>query len=175
MIENVLILDTETTGLHPDKGAQIIELGAILYNVKHKAILQQFSTLFPCETNPVEHINHISAELTKGKYMADHMKDALISMIANCDAFVAHNAPFDRNFLLADARMGDLFHSKPWICTQRDFKWPALLTRFRLQDVCGAMGIPYVEAHRALTDCNFIAQCFSKIDDLEERINFCVA
>ena len=34
-IGNVLIVDTETTGLHPDKGAKIIEIAALLYNIKY--------------------------------------------------------------------------------------------------------------------------------------------
>ena len=174
MIENVLIVDTETTGLDPSKGAKLIEVGAILYNVKHKAILQQFSTLFPCDENPVSHINGIEPEVTKVKTPRLFITLVLSQMVDHCQAIVAHNAQFDRKFLaLIDPAPIKSFDDHRWICTKNDFKWPIPLFRNRLQDICMAMGVEYTEAHRALNDCTMIAKCFSKVNDLETRINRC--
>lgn len=172
MIENVLIVDLETTGLHPEHSAQIIELGAILYNIKHKAILQQFSTLIPCNENPVQHINNINPEITKLIPYYPYWEDVLTVMVNHAkDVCVAHNAQFDKKFLLHNNRFKYLFADTKWICTKNDFKWPVPLKRNRLQDVCEAMGVPYVNAHRSLADCTFIAQCFSKVEDLQQRID----
>lgn len=171
MIENVLIIDCETSGLHPEHGAQIIELGAILYNVKHKAILQQFSTLIPCDANPVEHINNISVEITNCNYTFIWALEMTKLMSMNAQAVVAHNAQFDRKFILADHHLSLHFKDCKWICTKNDFQWPVPLKRTRLIDVCEAMGVQYVSAHRALVDCNFIVQCFGKVNDLQERID----
>ena len=41
-IENILILDTETTGLDENKD-EIIEVGCILFNVNSKSVLSQVS------------------------------------------------------------------------------------------------------------------------------------
>lgn len=199
MIENIMILDTETTGLSPKTGAQVIEIGAILFNVRYKSILQCFSTLLPCETNPVEHINHINPNATKCSYpFVDENNDIvpriehtlpgfqcgdtviyqklinhnciLIEMSNYAEILVAHNADFDKRFI-ETLRCGDHLLRKKWMCTKKDFNWPVPLTRTRLEDICNAMGVPYLNAHRALTDCLFLAKCFEKIEDLQERFN----
>lgn len=198
MIENILIVDTETTGLNPNKGHKVIEVAAVLYNVKHKSVLQCFSTLLPCETNPVEQINNIKADATRCTYpfvgkkaSSEEIEDAwnnpetcstliyeekislnaiLIEMSQACQAYVAHNAEFDKKFM-ATLPCGNHFINKRWICTQNQFRWPVQLSRRRLQDVCDRMGVSYTGAHRALVDCLLLAQCFSKIEDLQHRFN----
>jgi DNA polymerase-3 subunit epsilon len=171
IIENALILDTETTGLHVKNGAEIIELGAILYSIKHKAILQCFSTLFPCESNPVEHINHISPELTKAYPYNDKWESFFAYMYQDAQVLISHNTQFDKLFLETldyGVSHGDI----PWICTKNDFKWPNPLNRYRLQDICHSMGVIYGEgSHRALYDCSLIEQCLSKVEDLQERMD----
>ena len=92
-------------------------------------------------------------------------------MAREADAYVAHNASFDKTFFATAIGSEDIFWIKPWICTKNDFVWPVPLQRNRLQDVCAAMGVPYVEAHRALTDCQFIVDCFNRVPDLQLRID----
>lgn len=169
-MENILILDTETTGLDPNKGSQIIEIGALLYNVKHRVVLQSLSTLFPCEENPVEDINHISAESTRENYCLSFIPTALMAMADTAQACLAHNAQFDKKFIRL-LGVGHHLLSKKWICTKDDFKWPVPLYRTRLEDICTAMGVPYVNAHRALNDCAFLAACLSRVEDLSNRLN----
>ncbi len=199
MIKNILIIDTETTGLDPKNGDKVIEVAAILYNLKYKSILQCFSTLLPCEINPVEQINNIKVESTQCNYpfvgtkstkeQVEEMwnnpesgctviyeekislNEILIEMATAAQVFVAHNAEFDKKFM-ATLACGDYFYNKQWICTKNNFRWPIQLGRKRLQDICEQMNVPYVNAHRALNDCLLLAQCFSKIDDLEDRFNY---
>lgn len=169
-IENVLIIDTETTGLYPEKGAKVIEVGAILYNVPTRSILQNFSTLFPCEENPVQDVNGISADSTRKPMPFEVANRQLELMAEYSDAMIAHNAEFDRKFLKTLSVWTVMSHL-PLICTKADFKWPCQLYRNRLQDVCEGMGVPYVDAHRALNDCRFLALCFSKVVNLEQRLD----
>lgn len=171
MIENILIIDTETTGLEPSKGAKTIEVAAVLFNLKNKVVLQNYSTLLPCETNPVEHINHISVDATNCNFSLCLLDSILINMAANAQACVAHNAVFDKKFLSL-LGCGQHLLNKKWICTKANFTWPVPLSRLRLEDICNGMKVPYVQAHRALNDCLLLAQCFGKIEDLQHRFNF---
>lgn len=184
MIENILILDTETTGLYTNKGHKVIEIAVILFNLKYKAVLQSFSTLCPCDENPVEHINHIPSLLTNVTYpyyedretpngmeKRYFMDDILYGMAYAAQAIVAHNAAFDRAFVAMMGECGDDLSRRKWICTKSNFTWPVHLTRFRLEDVCNGMGVPYINAHRAMNDCQLLAQCFEKVQDLEERFS----
>lgn len=165
---NILILDTETTGLEPSKGARLIEIGALLYSVTHQVTLQTFSTFLPTAVNEAEHINHIKPEWTRSGYDIVPAFDMLEGMANMADFIVAHNAAFDKKFMQL-AEMSDSFYAKRWICTKENFTWPVRLPRMRLEDICHAMGVSYVGAHRALTDVQFLADCFSKIEDLERR------
>jgi len=167
-IGNVLIVDTETTGLHPDKGAKIIEIAALLYNIKYKKVLQTFSTFLTCDENPVQDINNIDPEWTRLPYPTRTALEFFDQMAFESDYIVAHNASFDRKFIEHELPIGKILNAS-WICTKNDFKWPVKLYRNRLSDICEAMGVPYLNAHRALPDCTFIASCFDKIDDLEDR------
>ena len=200
MIENVLIIDTETTGLSPEKGAKVIEVAAVLFNIKHRSVLQCFSTLLPCDENPVEKINHIKAGATRCDYPFMSNKPTqeqfenifddpgmaatiflderlsldtiLIEMANAAQVCVAHNAQFDKKFI-AMLSCGQALLSKQWICTKSNFTWPYPLCRLRLEDICYSMNVPYVNAHRALVDCLLLTQCFEKIDDLQERFDRC--
>lgn len=171
-MENILIVDCETTGLSPSKGALLIEVGALLYNIEHRIVIQTLAGFLPCITNEVENINHIKPAWTRHSN-PQWLLDSLCHMADGADAIVAHNAQFDESFLREYVHDKD-FWTRPWICTKSDFKWPVFLPRNRLQDVCVAMDVKYVEAHRAIADCQFIADCFSKIPDLHERLSRCV-
>ena len=172
MIENILILDTETNGLDPSKGAQVIEIGALLFNVHHRQVIQSLSTLLYCDSNPVQEINHIDPEWTHVRKEEGAAIKFLTLMARQCSLVIAHNAIFDKKFihtLIRSPGIEDLFNMQ-WVCTKKDFKWPVNLFRYRLQDICEAMGVSYINAHRALTDCTFLAECFKKVDDLESRL-----
>lgn len=175
MINNVLILDTETTGLSPHSphNNKLIEIGALLYNIEYRVVTQTLSGFLPCEINDVEHINHIKAEWTR-LCNPDWVLDALCDMASGADAIVAHNVPFDKMFMETGIAKPHYFWSLPWICTKTDFKWPVPLARNRLQDICEAMGVPYVKAHRSLADCQFIVECFNRVEDLQLRLERCV-
>ncbi len=175
MIENILIIDTETTGLSPEKGAKLIEIAVVLFNVKHRSILQSYSTLLPCNENPVENINHIKADVTLSNFYLGLMDVTIRMMAYDAQVCVAHYAEFDKRFIatLPDT-VRQIILDKPWICTKANFTWPVSLSRLRLEDICKAMGVPYINAHRALADCLLLAQCFEKVEDLEDRLSRCV-
>jgi DNA polymerase-3 subunit epsilon len=164
--ETLLILDTETTGLSSLQG-QCIEVGAVLFHVPHRAVLTQVSFLMPCAGNAAEAINGIPAPVTRLEQPWQEALTCFRAMVAASDAVVAHNAAFDRQWF----GVGPLpVLDRPWICSMEDIRWPAdrhLRSNPSVRDLALAYGVPVWAAHRALTDCIYLAQVFERCADLE--------
>jgi DNA polymerase-3 subunit epsilon len=167
-LQNILILDTETTGLSPADSV-CIEVGAILFNVPQKAVVTQLSFVLPCLLNPAEHINHIPASVTTLGPGPEAGLSLFMQLVEQSDAIVAHNTLFDRQWF-GQGNLPALPESKPWICTMADVSWPKELGIKNRPSVIGlalAHGVPVWAAHRALTDCIYLAQVFERCHDLQ--------
>lgn len=166
MPQRLLILDTETTGLTPERH-QCIEVGAILFDVASRSVLSQLSFLLPCERNPAEMVNGIAAAVTRLDQPLETALRLLEELVASADAVVAHNAAFDRQWF----GIGGLpAIERPWICSMEDIRWPEerrLRSTPSVRDLALAYGVPVWAAHRALTDCIYLAQVFERCTDLE--------
>ena len=168
MINNVTILDLETTGLDLTQN-QVIEVGAILYSVKHQTVLQQASTLFPVKENPQEHTNKIKSEATQSCLIPSFggLQLAITNMIEFSDYLVAHNAVFDSSWL--GHNMPIFYFDRPlkWLCTYEDFIFPKNNQKTNLITTALNHGIGVTKAHRALSDCQLIAELFDRTEDLQ--------
>ena len=165
----LLILDTETTGLDPSQG-QCIEVGAILFAVSSRAVLSQLSFLLPCQRNPAQAINGIAAAVTRLPQPLEPALQLLAALLASADAVVAHNAAFDRQWF-GIAPLPAI--ERPWICSMEDIRWPAerqLRPNPSVRDLALAYEVPVWAAHRALTDCTYLAQVFQRCADLESLL-----
>jgi DNA polymerase-3 subunit epsilon len=164
--ERLLILDTETTALSPDQG-DCIEVGAVLFHLPSRAVLQQISFLLPTQSNPAEAINGIPAAVTRLHQPLEAARSCFLAMAASADAVVAHNAAFDRQWF----GLGGLPElGLPWICSMEDIRWPAdrlLRPAPSVRDLALAYGVPVWAAHRALTDCHYLVHVFQRCPDLE--------
>ena len=166
----LLILDTETTGLNPDQG-QCIEVGAILFAVPERAVLSQVSFLLPCDHNPAQAINGIAAEVTRLHQPWQAGLDCFGAMVEHCDAVLAHNATFDRQWFTGGGMLPPI--ARPWICSMEDIHWPAerqLRPTPSVRDLALAYGVPVWAAHRALTDCIYLAQVLERCEPLEQLL-----
>ena len=164
--ERLLIVDTETTGLSPAKG-RCIEVGAVLFHVPSRAVLSQVSFLLPCNSNPAERVNGIAAAVTRLEQPRQQSLACLEAMAAAADVLVAHNAAFDRQWFGCE-ELPSL--QRPWLCSMEDIRWPAerhLRATPSVRDLALAYGVPVWAAHRALTDCIYIAQVFEREAQLE--------
>ena len=169
---HLLIVDVETTGIDFEENAAI-EIGAILFDVEHRAVTHQFSALLPSVVpNGAEAVNGIPDALlasAKIPWLCEPSICYLQLLYSSADAVVAHNVDFDRLWL---EPLLTCKPSTPWICTLRDFRWhrPGLRATPSVIDLALAHGVPVWAAHRALTDCIYLAQVLATREDLAELL-----
>jgi len=164
--EFLLILDTETTGLDPSDH-QCIEIGVILFHVPSRSVLAQNSFLLPAITNAAEIINKIPPEITQLDQPWEVGLKYFEALLDKADLVLAHNASFDRQWFGLHS-LPEI--AKPWICTLEDISWPSelgLKSRPSVKDLALAYEIPVWSAHRALTDCIYLAEVLRRCSDLE--------
>ena len=166
-MKKILILDTETTGLDPADGAVVIELAAILFDVELRDVIAQCSVLLPTGSNDAQHVNRIKPELTRSAPgLMPPMLKAFYAMAQQADYVLAHNADFDRKWFGDGGSLPAL--ELRWICSMDDVKWPKNSKRGRASVVSLALDyeVPVWAAHRALTDCVYLAEVMKREPDL---------
>jgi DNA polymerase-3 subunit epsilon len=169
VLERILIIDTETTGLDPEQH-HCLEVGAILYGIPQRTVLSQLSFLLPVGSNPAQPLNGIDAIATQQPQPWAVGLQLLIALAADAQVALAHNAAFDRQWF---GRKPLPKLDLPWLCSMDDISWPAerqLRTRPSVRDLALAYGVPVWEVHRALTDCTYLAQVFSRCNNLEQLL-----
>lgn len=167
--QRLLILDTETTGLDPCQH-QCIEVGAVLFDVPRRAVLSQISFLLPCDQNPARSVNGIDPEVSRLPQPWPQALECFEAMLAAADVVLAHNAAFDRQWF-GQGPLPEI--DKPWLCSMEDLRWPAerqLRATPSVRDLALAYGVPVWAAHRALTDCIYLAQVFERCPELERLL-----
>ena len=167
--ERLLILDTETTGLDPQCD-RCIEVGAVLFDVPRRSVLAQVSFLLPCEQNPAQAVNGIDPALTRQPQPWQQSLQCFEALVEAADLLVAHNAAFDRQWFGIEPLPA---LTRPWLCSMEDIRWPAdrqLRANPSVRDLALAYSVPVWAAHRALTDCIYLAQVFERCPDLEQLL-----
>lgn len=170
-MKNVLILDTETDGIDPETN-RVLEVGAVLYSLEHATILGCYSALIKGEGNAAEHVNRIPPAALIDARAPNDVWAVVDRWARKADAFVAHNAAFDRGF--TPAQVASVL---PWICTCHDIEWPGskvsspidgARTRPGVSLVATALehGVGVASAHRAITDCLLLARLFERVHEM---------
>lgn len=159
-----VVFDTETTGLHPFKGDEIIAIGAVL--VKDGAIMEQ--PVFDRLINPLRPISPQTRKITGITVEMLQDQPTICTVLTEFLEFigprilVAHNAPFDLAFL--NLKIGEAIGTRminPVIDTVMltsslhpslgDYSLEGLAPRFKL-DLSGR--------HSALGDARITAELF---------------
>jgi len=173
--EPVIVLDFETTGLYPDNGDRVIEIGAVL--LRNQDIVDQFQSLINpgfFVSHEIETITGISNTMLSEAPAAPEVMKKFVKFI-DTHPLVAHNASFDRSFL--ETELGHFGKKRPlnFGCTLRvarrlypdvmNYKLETLM-RYKNLSVNG-------QFHRALADAEMAAQLWVKlIEDLKEQFGF---
>ncbi len=173
--ETIIVLDFETTGLYPDNGDRVIEIGAVL--LRNQDIVDRFQSLI----NPgffvsreIETITGITNTMLSEAPSAPEVMEKFVKFI-DTHPLVAHNASFDRSFL--ETELGHFGKKRPlnFGCTLQVAKrlYPDVIN-YKLETLVRYKGIAInSHFHRALEDAQMTAQLWIKIvEDLESRYNF---
>ena len=149
----ILGIDFETEGLLPEKH-KITEVGMCLYDTDAKAPVRVSGFLVKggLITAEIERITGITQSMLDTYGYEPTIALKAISSFANqADYFLAHNAVFDKSFLVA--LDSNLANSKPWVDSRTDMP-PEAYAKGKsasLKYLCADHGFLY-EAHRAVSD-----------------------
>ncbi|WOP15130.1 exonuclease domain-containing protein [Ottowia sp. SB7-C50] len=155
------VFDTETTGLNPSGGDEIIQIGAARI-VNGKLLRQEsFEQLVdPGRAIPAAGIaiHGITADMVAGQPRIDEVLPAF-HQFAQDTVLVAHNAAFDMKFLQAPARRAGLRFQQPVLDT---LLLSALVhphqASHRLEAIAERFGIAVLGRHTALGDALVTAE-----------------
>jgi DNA polymerase-3 subunit epsilon len=160
---NLLLIDTETTGVTADDCA--IEVSATLYHVGDvSGAVAAISTLLPSATNPAQAVNKIDPALTQVEAAQDWTLRHLCRLAELADYWVAFNADFDRPFF---EKAIEPESTKPWLCAYKDFEWTAEWIRKPQSQIALALslGVGVLHAHRAGDDVRTLVACLDRLGD----------
>ena len=163
-----IVLDTETTGLDPQGGARIVEIGCVEL-VNHVAS----GNTYQCYINPERdmpegafRVHGLSTKFLADKSYFKDIADDFLSFLSE-DRLVIHNSAFDLGFLNAEFdRMG-----RPALPLARAIDTVALARRkypgapANLDALCRRFEIDNSERtkHGALLDAEFLAEVYLEL------------
>jgi DNA polymerase-3 subunit epsilon len=163
-----IVLDTETTGLDPDAGHRVIEIGCV-------ELVDHFPTgrtlqfyLNPERDMPpdAQRIHGITAEFLADKPLFAHVADEFLEFIGDA-ALVIHNASFDLKFLNAElAKCTRAALAAARAIDTIDIaknKFPG--SRYSLDELCKRFSIDLSgrSLHGALLDAELTAQVYLEL------------
>ena len=163
----IFVVDTETTGFEPNKET-LIEVAGVVYDTTTETILESYQTLLYATSNAAQHVNNIKPEALKlmSQDQKINAKELMEAMAEDCDAVIAHNAKFDKDFL--EHNQIDL--GKPWVCSWNDITYPNASKSKKLGHLCYDHGVPVLTAHSALHDVYILIELFKKVPDLDKQL-----
>lgn len=155
------VFDTETTGLHPDRGDRALEIAIVRMSVDGTVRLRYETLLNPGRAVGATHIHGITAEDVRNAPDFRDVAGEILGHLAGC-VLVAHNMEFDFGFLQAEChRIGVRVGDPLRLCTVETARRRyATISSHRLSNLCGALGIPLREAHSGMADCQATADLF---------------
>jgi len=167
-----VVFDIETTGLSPQKGDRICEIGAV--RIKNSEITDSFETLVNPQRDIPPQVVRIHGITSKDVISAPCFEEAapkFLSFIKD-SCLLAYNIKFDLgffNYQLKSAGMEKI--SLPFVdilalCRRLIPHLP----RFNLSSVAGYLGVQAESTHRGYADAYTAAQVFIKLlPSLEEK------
>ena len=165
-IQKFAVIDLETTGLDPQHGDRITEIGFVIW--QNGKIVDKYESLINPERDIPEFVQDLTGITNKmvmnARSSAEVLSEAM-SIIGDIP-LIAHNASFERKFLNAELRKISPKYEVNLICS-------LLLSRrvfpdangYKLGDLVTTLNLPKGNAHRALSDALMTAHLVSTMND----------
>lgn len=166
----IVVLDTETTGLMPEMGHRVIEIGAVRYEngqevAKLNRLLNPKRKIEPSASR----VNGIEDADLIGQLSFASFSQELIAFLDGA-LIVAHNARFDAGFLGMEFYIQGIQAKKPafklenpWLCTFELAKNYFHFGRNSLGHIANLLGVRMGQSHRALNDVYATAGIFKRM------------
>lgn len=171
--KQIIVLDTETTGLSPDKD-EILQL-SIIDGTGNTLFNSYFKPIERKKWPYAQKVNHITPEMVADKpHITEYeVHKQIKSILKGADLIVGYNIDFDMAFL---ASSGLYVHKKQadvmlefakiygqWSDHYHDYKWQKLTTCAKYY---GYNWDEYGDtAHDSLADCRATLYCYKKIHE----------
>ena len=164
-----IVLDTETTGLDPNQGHRLVEVGCVelLNRIPTGSTFHAYFN--PDRDMPAEAfaIHGLSIEFLKGHKRFHECVDDFLAFIGDDTPLVIHNASFDHGFLCAELKRIE----RALIARDRLVDTLALARRrhsagpYSLDALCGKYGIDNSRRtkHGALLDAEILAEVYLEL------------
>ena len=165
-MERLIVLDTETTGIRPEEGHRIIEVGAV--QILNREITTSEFHKYVQPNRPVGdsvNIHGITDKFLINKPQFDKISDDLLSFIEGA-TLIIHNAPFDLGFLDNELKINGINKKIEDICQIIDTlelsKKQRPGTMHNLDALCRRFGVDTSARtrHGALLDAQILAQVY---------------
>jgi len=165
-MERLIVLDTETTGIRPEEGHRIIEVGAV--QILNREITNTEFHKYVQPNRPVGdsvNIHGITDKFLINKPHFDKISDDLLSFIEGA-TLIIHNAPFDLGFLDNELKINGINKKIEDICQIIDTlelsKKQRPGTMHNLDALCRRFGVDTSARtrHGALLDAQILAQVY---------------
>lgn len=176
-----VVLDTETTGLRPEDGHRIVEIGAVELIDGQKTGKTFYSLVNPERHIPEEvvKIHQIDDARVKGAPTFKQVADEFLEFIKDSELLI-HNADFDIKFINSELNItnkGRIWdYAKNAVCTLKLSK--RLFEEERshtLDSICKRFGVSLDEreekGHGALLDSHLLADCYIKINEIHSSVD----
>jgi DNA polymerase III subunit epsilon len=160
LMDTVVVLDFETTGLHPEQGDRITEVAAV--RLQNGEVVDRYQSLMNCErrlSNSIRHFTGITQQMIDSAPAAWRVIPELLLFIGY-DPVVSHNAAFDQGFLDCECeRMRLRRYGEDFICTvQLARGLLPNLDGYSLHSLVRHFKLPNTGQHRAALDAEATAQ-----------------
>lgn len=157
------VVDIETTGGYAG-GSRITEIAVVIHNGAE--VTDRWETL----VNPEQHIplyitklTGISNEMVSEAPLFEEIAEQLFHLLTN-RIFVAHNVNFDYSFVRHQLEQSGFKWAARKLCTVRATrKIKPGLPSYSLGNLCGSLGIPLENRHRAGGDADATTVLLSKL------------
>lgn len=165
----VVVADVETTGFSREKGASLLEIGAVKVEVKTEKIIDRFKAFIRPQINngkvpaKITELTGITQQDVDDAPEQEVVMEAFRDFIGTCP-IVFHNAPFDWSFLQPALMEIGTHPVNPILDTlamshtlHKDLK------KHGLKDLTAYYGHPIEGHHRAVVDAKYTAAIYLKM------------